>query len=158
MLTLLGTLCGGLFRMLPEIFKYLDKKDERKHELSMLNAQLEADRARSSLRIDELHAQQNYEEAKGEITLLDKAVSMQGQLTGNKFADACNTLMRPLITFWWCIVLYSAALISQFVVLVSRGTSTPEAIIALWGADEKAIVASVISFWFVDRSIRKLGK
>jgi len=52
-------------------------------------------------------------------------------------------------------VLYSVALVARFWVLVHAGTSNLDAIVLLWGADEKAIVASIISFWFVDRALRK---
>lgn len=36
---LLGSLFGGLFRLAPEIIKFLDRKDERRHELSMFTLQ-----------------------------------------------------------------------------------------------------------------------
>jgi len=31
---LLGGVFGGVFRLAPEVLKFIDKKDERKHELS----------------------------------------------------------------------------------------------------------------------------
>ena len=48
--TLFGGLLGGLFRLAPEVLKWLDKKDERSHELSMLDkemafAQIKAEQA-----------------------------------------------------------------------------------------------------------------
>jgi hypothetical protein len=63
--------------------------------------------------------------------------------------------MRPLITFWWVIVLYTAALVAQYLVLVQAGVDHLDAITRLWGTDEKAIAASIIGFWFADRSLRK---
>jgi hypothetical protein len=63
--------------------------------------------------------------------------------------------MRPILTFWWCIALNTGVMVSQYLVLTSSGADVTEAILALWGAPEKAIVASIISFWFVDRSLRK---
>ena len=42
--TLLGTLFGGLFRMALEVLKWVDRKDERAHELAMFDKQLEADK------------------------------------------------------------------------------------------------------------------
>jgi len=32
---LLGSIFGGLFRLAPEVLKFLDKKNERQHELNM---------------------------------------------------------------------------------------------------------------------------
>ncbi len=34
---LLGSIFGGLFRLAPEVLKFLDKGNERKHELSMFS-------------------------------------------------------------------------------------------------------------------------
>ena len=49
----------------------------------------------------------------------------------------------------------TAALVAQYVAVLDGGANYLQAIIKLWGPDEKAIVASIISFWFVDRSLRK---
>ncbi len=36
-----GTIFGGLFRLAPEVLKFLDRKNERSHELAMFNRQCE---------------------------------------------------------------------------------------------------------------------
>ena len=33
--TILGSLVGGVFRLVPEVLRWFDRKDERKHELKM---------------------------------------------------------------------------------------------------------------------------
>ncbi len=153
--TLLGTALGGVFRMAPEVLKWLDRKDERKHELNMLDKQIEADRLK-------LDASQKLAETQADerITLADlqamiEATKAQAVQTGVKWVDALSSLMRPTITFWWVIVLYTGALVAQFLVLVQQGDSGVQAILRLWGPDERAIVASIVAFWFVDRSLRK---
>lgn len=153
--TLFGTLLGGVFRMAPEVLKWLDRKDERKHELNMLDKQIEADRLK-------LDASQKLAETQADerITLADlqamvEATKAQAVQTGIRWVDAISSLMRPTITFWWVIVMYSVALAAQFVVLLDQGATGVGAILKLWGPDERAIVASIVSFWFVDRSLRK---
>lgn len=153
--TLFGTLLGGVFRMAPEVLKWLDRKDERKHELAMLDKQIDADRLK-------LEAGQKLADTQAEerITLADlqamiEATKAQAVQTGVKWVDALSGLMRPTITFWWVIVLYTGALVAQFLVLVQQGDSGVQAILRLWGPDERAIVASIVAFWFVDRSLRK---
>ena len=153
--TLFGTLLGGVFRMAPEVLKWLDRKDERKHELAMLDKQIDADRLK-------LEAGQKLADTQAEerITLADlqamiEATKAQAVQTGVKWVDALSSLMRPTITFWWVIVLYTGALVAQFLVLVQQGDSGVQAILHLWGPDERAIVASIVAFWFVDRSMRK---
>lgn len=152
--TLIGTLLGGAFRMAPEILKWSDRKHERKHELAMFDKQLEADK---------LKAQAAQAQAESQITLADidaltSATRAQGQLTGVRWVDGLNSLMRPIITFWWVIVLYTGALCAQYFTLVDAGTGHLDALLQLWGTEEKSIVASIISFWFVDRSLRNMGR
>ncbi len=48
---LLGSIFGGIFRMAPEVLKWMDKKNEREHELNMFKFQcdLEAQRGQQKL-------------------------------------------------------------------------------------------------------------
>lgn len=153
--TLIGTLLGGTFRMLPEVLKWFDRKDERSHELAMFDKQLAADKMRADAQQQLSQLQSDTTIATSELATMIAATTAQSVKSGVRWVDALSSLMRPLITFWWVIVLYSAALVARFWVLVQAGTSNLDAIVMLWGTDEKAIVASIISFWFVDRSLRK---
>ena len=153
--TLLGSLFGGLFRMMPEVLKWLDRKDERSHELSMFDKQLEADKLKADSAQQLLVTQTNGTTAVAEIQALIEATKAQSTLVGVKWVDAVSSLMRPTITFWWVIVMYSVALYAQYAVLIMNGAANTTAILQLWGTDEKMIVASIISFWFVDRSLRR---
>lgn len=153
--TLVGTLFGGLFRMAPEVLKWVDRKDERKHELSMFDKQLEADRLKGDMALSQINAQAAASMGAAEVQAIIEATKAQAVQTGVRWVDGINSLMRPLITFWWVVVLYTAALVAQFLFLIDSGETTAQAVIALWGVEEKALVASIVSFWFVDRSLRK---
>ena len=153
--TLLGSLFGGLFRMMPEVLKWLDRKDERAHELSMFDKQLEADKLKADSAQQLLVTQTNATTAVADIQAMIEATKAQSTLVGVKWVDAVSALMRPTITFWWVIVMYSVALYAQYTILIMNGAANTAAILQLWGTDEKMIVASIISFWFVDRSLRR---
>ena len=153
--TLVGTLFGGLFRMAPEILKWVDRKDERKHELSMFEKQLQADTLKGNQALEQINANAAAAMGAGEIQALIEATKAQAKQTGIKWVDGLNSLMRPLITFWWVVVLYTTALVAQFFFLIDSGADVTQAVLTLWGVEEKALVASIISFWFVDRSLRK---
>ena len=45
-----GTIFGGLFRLAPEVLKFLDRKNERQHELSMFNRQCELEQIRGEMK------------------------------------------------------------------------------------------------------------
>jgi hypothetical protein len=152
---LFGTLLGGLFRLAPEILKWLDKKDERKHELSMMEYQLKADELRGKIAIDTINAQTEALIGVSEMNAIIEATKAQAAQTGIKFVDAINALMRPLITFWWVLVLYTVSMGVQYYMLLKNEFSAGTAVLMVFGTDEKAIAASIISFWFVDRSLRR---
>lgn len=153
--TLIGTLFGGLFRMAPEVLKWMDRKDERKHELSMFDKQMEADRLKLDASQKLAQTQADATIGAAEIQAMIEATKAQAVQTGIRWIDALSSMMRPVITFWWVIVLYTAALVAQFVQMQTEGVATVDTILRLWGPDERAIVASIIAFWFVDRSLRK---
>lgn len=156
MLTLIGTLLGGVFRLLPELFKFLDAKNDRAHELAMLDKQIEADKLKAQQAVDLTHAQTEGAATIEDIKALAVAVQAQATQTGVRWVDGLNSLVRPILTFWWCLGLYTAALVADWWALVYL-SKVPmiEAALQVWGPDEKAIVASIFSFWFVDRALRK---
>lgn len=153
--TLLGGVFGGLLRMAPEVLKWLDRKSERAHELNMFDRQLAADKARADSQMALSQLQADTVMGTAELAAMIAATNAQAVKSGVKWVDAMSSLMRPLITFWWVIVLYTVALGARFWVLVQSGTPTLEAIGLLWGVSEISIVMSIIGYWFVDRSLRK---
>lgn len=157
--TLLGTLFGGLFRLAPEVMKAVDRKNERAHELSMFDKQLDAERLRNEQKLKQTTADGEISMGLEEIKALVEGVKVQGQLTGIKFVDAINSLMRPIITFWWVIVLQTAVMIATFAAaLLANGGDPITALLSTWGPAERGVVASIISFWFLDRVIRHQDK
>lgn len=155
--TLLGTLFGGAFRLLPEVLKWLDRKDERAHELSMFDKQLEADKLKGeqSQRLAEIEA--NASIGAAEINAIIEATKAQAAQTGIRWVDALNSLIRPLLAMQWLILLWPAVIVAGFVLAVQHGTNPLVALQAAFGVDEKAMAASIASFWLVDRSLRKMG-
>lgn len=157
MLTLLGSLFGGLLRLAPEGIKLWDAKNQRAHELAMFDRQLEADRLRGQQALAQTQLQGDITRDAGELQALIEATKAQGQMTGIAWIDGLNQLVRPALTYWWCIGLYTAAMVAEFYVLVViKGASNVDAVLTVFGDDEKAIVASMLSFWFVDRTLRKM--
>ena len=153
---ILSFIFGGLFRLAPELLKWMDKKDERKHELDMVNANMKADQLRAEQILKQIDAEADVILGKAEMDAIIAATKAQGQKSGVKWIDGFNSLQRPLIAFWWVIVLYSGALVVQFYALVWKfHESVPVAVLTVFGEQEKAIALSIIGFVFVDRSIRK---
>lgn len=152
--SLVGTLFGGLFRMAPEILKWMDRKDERKHELSMFDKQLEADRQRAEQAQQLAETQGNTSVGLAEIQALIEGTKAQAVQTGIKFIDGFSAAIRPLMALQWLIILWPAVIVAGFIIAVQHGTDVLLALQGAFGKEEKAMASSIASFWLVDRSLR----
>lgn len=158
MFELLGGVAGVVARLMPEVLSFFDKKNERRHELDMFDKQLEMDKIRSSLKNEEVRLEG---EVQSDLSLLQtytEAVKAQGQVTGFKWGDVLNQLVRPILTYYWAIFLYTIAIVSQYLILVQSGVPGLEAVQAVFGTEEKALVYMMISFFFVGRVLDKRKK
>jgi hypothetical protein len=153
--TIIGGLIGGIFRVIPEVMTYFDKKNERAHELSMQDKQVEFEKIKGAQKMDEIGASNQGEWNQGYLNALKEAISVQGQKTGYTKIDAFNALMRPLIAFQWVILLYPASLIATFVLNVLAGADPLVTLLKVFGPDERAIAAGIINFFFLNRVFDK---
>jgi hypothetical protein len=154
LLTLFGGGLGGLLRFVPEIFKLFTDKRDRDHEYRMTELQLQIDQARATQGIDLVHAQGAAAIDAGEMQAYIEAIKGQGQITGVPWADALNATVRPVITYWWMALftLYKTCLI---IAACLAWTTLDDFIAKLWTVQDAGILAMLLGFWFVDRSIRK---
>lgn len=155
MWTVISGIFGGLLRLVPEIIKYWDKKSERKHELAMQDKALEFQKLKGDQKIDEIKTQGDQDWNSGALAALKSAIEGQDKPSGVALIDGFSKLIRPLITFQWVILLYPAAIIATFILAVQSGTAALEALKGCFGAEEKAVVAFILDFWFVGRILDK---
>ena len=148
--TLLGGLLGGVFRLAPEILKWLDRNGERSHELSMQDKALEFEKLRGAQRMGEIGASADAAWNTGAIEALRDAVRGQGEKTGVAWADALSSSVRPIITYWF-MALYCAAKTAAFVAAVTAGADWGAAILHAWTEADQALWAGVLNFWFLGR-------
>ena len=148
--TLLGGLLGGVFRLAPEILKWLDRNGERSHELSMHDKALEFEKLRGAQRMGEIGASAEAAWNTGAIETLREAVRAQGEKTGVRWADSLSISVRPVITYWF-MALYCAAKMAAFVAALSAGADWGTAIVHAWTEADQALWAGVLNFWFIGR-------
>jgi hypothetical protein len=153
----LGLIFGGVSRMVPEVLKFMDRKGDRAHEVTMFDKQLEADKQKSADQLAIIQAQHATEADTKELDAIVAALQGQGARSGVAWVDALNTMVRPVLTLYWCIGLYTAVLTARFILLLHAKTPAAEAILSLWGPNERDLVAAMVAFWFVDRALRNGG-
>lgn len=150
-LSLLGGLFGGLFRLAPEVMRLWDRKNEREHELKMNEQQMELIKIQGNLRMSEVQVESEI----AHMNAIMEVAKAQAKPTGIKWVDAWNALMRPMITTQWLLILYPSVLIASFVLAVQADTPALQALVNVFGPDEKAICSGLFTFWFLDRVIRR---
>lgn len=151
--TLLSLLGGGLLRALPEFIALWNKKTDNDHEARMLDKQVELEKQRGANQQQAIESQGTVDQVLALMDANKAAVTGQMQKVGIKFVDALNFLVRPLVTYYF-VGLYG--LIKAAMLYVAIHQPDPwAAVIACWTADDAAILAGILSFWFVGRVFDK---
>lgn len=152
-LTLLSMFGGGLMRLLPEVFSFLNKKTDNAHELAMLEKQFQLEQTRAAAKRDEIALQGDIDQSLALLSAQKSALEGQMQRTNLWFVDALNFLVRPLTTYYFlgCYGIYKTAMLYA----AFQEANVWTAILQTYDADDRAILAGIISFWFVGRTFDK---
>ena len=148
--TLLGGLLGGVFRLAPELLKWLDRQGERGHELAMQDKALEFEKLRGASRMGEIGASADASWNTGAIEAFKEAVAGQGRPSGVKWADALSISVRPVITYLF-MALYCTAKTVAFIAALNAGAGWGAAVLVAWTDADQALWAGVLNFWYVGR-------
>ncbi len=137
MITLLGSLVGFISAAFPDLLKLFRDHQDRKHELTILRLQIEQQAQGHQQRLEEIHVEADIAESKA----LYKTF-----YSGIKWVDALNGTVRPVIAYSF-FILYAVIKAMQF------SADLPW---LLWTAEDQAIFAGIISFYFGQRAMSKL--
>jgi len=148
--TLLGGLLGGMFRLAPEVLKWLDRKGERGHELAMQDKALEFEKLRGAQRMAEIGASADAGWNEGALGALREAIQGQGRITGVRWVDALSSSVRPVITYLF-MGLYCSAKGASFAAAMHAGAGWSAAVQAAWSEADQALWAGLLQFWFLTR-------
>ncbi|MBB3211661.1 hypothetical protein FHW67_000909 [Herbaspirillum sp. Sphag1AN] len=153
--TLFGGLLGGVFRLAPELLKWLDRQGERHHELAMQDKALEFEKLRGAQRMAEIGANADAAWNTGALASLREAIRAQGESSTVRWVDALSSSVRPVITYW-LMALYCAAKSAVFVAAINAGAGLITAIVHAWTESDQALWAGVLNFWFLGRVFDKV--
>ena len=150
--SIFGGLLGGLFRLAPEVLKWLDRKDERAHELSMLDKEMAFAQIRAEQAMHTVDAQVDV----AQLDAIGKALEGQANMAiaAGKFVAGISALVRPLVTYW-VVALWTGVKIASMTLAYQTNGSWKEMLLTNWGADDMAILSMILCFWFVGRGIEK---
>ncbi|MEW8420137.1 MAG: hypothetical protein AB2669_08300 [Candidatus Thiodiazotropha endolucinida] len=147
MLTLLGSLLGFLSSAFPDVLKLWRDRADRKHELAILDRQMEAQRQGHSQRLAEIEVQADIIESKA-------LYAHASQPSGVLWVEALRASVRPVITYAF-FILFATVKIAALLQLLEQEVGFTDGLIAIWDAETQALFAAVMSFWFGQRALQK---
>ena len=155
---LLGSIFGGIFRMAPEVLKWLDKKNERAHELNMFKFQCDLEQQRGAQKLAEIGAQREAAVDVGVMGAFQSAIEQQATMVNaaGGWVASLSASVRPVVTYWvlfvWSFIhvwfAWNAWLAGAPAVEVFKTMMTP---------DFSALLSGTINYWFLDRTLSKRG-
>lgn len=154
----LGSLLGGLFRLAPEVLKWLDKKNERAHELAMFDRQCDLEKERGAQKLAEIGAQRDMAIDSGVMDAFSAAINQQTEMAkaAGGWAASLSASVRPVVTYW-ILALWSFIHVWLAWNAWLRGMP-PEVVFKLMmTADFSALVSGTLNYWFLDRTLAKRG-
>ena len=149
---LLGSVFGGLFRLAPEVLKWLDRKDERSHELKMFSLQTDLEKMRGEYKMEEKYV----DFSKANIDAIGEALKQQAEADKKayKWVASISALVRPGIT-WLLFGLYTAVKIVTIMYAVNSGLPAIQIMQEIWTPDDFAMLMMVLTFYFLGRPLEK---
>jgi hypothetical protein len=155
---ILGSLLGGVFRLAPEVLKWMDKKNERAHELQMFTQQCQLETLRSNQKLAEIGAQHGAAVDAGVMDAFNSAIEQQTEMVkaAGGWAASLSASVRPVATYW-ILLLWSFAHIWFAWTAWMAGSPPSDVFKLIMTADFAALVSGTLNYWFLDRTLSKRG-
>lgn len=155
---LFGTIFGGLFRLAPEVLKFLDRKNERSHELAMFNRQCELEQVRGEMKLAEIGAERDKAIDTGVMAAFEAAINQQAEMTkaAGGWVASLSASVRPVVTYW-ILAIWSSAHVWFATVAYLQGVPVQEVFKMIMSPDFAALVAGTFNYWFLDRTLKVRG-
>ena len=155
---LLGSIFGGIFRMAPEVLKWLDKKNERSHELNMFKFQCDLEQQRGAQKLAEIGAQREAAVDVGVMNAFQSAIEQQATMVkaAGGWVASLSASVRPVVTYW---VLFVWSFIHVWFAYNAwlNGAPATEVFKTMMTPDFSALLSGTINYWFLDRTLSKRG-
>jgi len=146
MIALLGSILGIFGSLIPNILKLWQDKSDKKHEIVILNIQIERERLGHIQRLEEISTQADIEET--------QALYKSMKPVGVKWVDALTASVRPILTYAF-FALYAYVKI-PLIMKGAHGDVYSPFYTVIWSEMDVAIFCTVITFWFGNRTFQKI--
>lgn len=150
MLVIIGAIIGLFGSLLPEILKFLNNKEDHKHEIEMAKVQMEMAKLAGEIKLSELNATADIEETKA---LYAHASPPAGEGFISQILAFISHTVRPVVTYAF-MGTYILVKYGIYISYTQAGYTWTQAIGVLWGEEDFAIFATIMAFWFGGRFMK----
>lgn len=151
---IIGGFLGGFLRILPEVIKFFDRKDERLHELKMFTLQTDLEKVRGEFRVEEKYVDfsvAQMDALSAAYKEQESAVSKASQWVANLSAS-----VRPGIA-WLIFLFYICSKLAFIIAGVLSGQPWLD-LLSVWNPEDMALLSMVLGFYYTSRSIQQYRK
>jgi hypothetical protein len=155
---ILGSIFGGVFRLAPEVLKWMDKKNERQHELNMFKFQCDLEAQRGQQKLAEIGAQREAAIDVGVMDAFNNAITQQAEMVkaAGGWVASLSASVRPVMTYY-LLAMYGVAKTAAMALAYYHGQALTEVLAKSWNVDDMALLTGVINYWMIDRTLSKRG-
>ena len=147
MITLLASISGFVSSIIPEIIKYFKDVNDKKHELNILDKQIEYNANNAAQTLEEIHVSRD---------IFEHASLYSTYKTEIKWVDSLNGSVRPVLAYSF-FLMYMGVKYIQYKAITGSAHAI-EYLEVLWSIDDQAIFAGIISFYYGQQTFRKVWK
>lgn len=157
MVELIGLIFGGVARLGQHWLELKEKDKERAHEAVMYDKQLSLaeknfayERSLKQMDVDSAQAQAEWQA----LIAGAQAQAAEAQAAGG-WVTRFSASVRPAVTFWLMALYTVAKVAALWTALTTTEATFAVAVRAMYTEADAALLSSILSFWFLDRSLRK---
>lgn len=147
MITILASIVGFISSIIPEIIKLFKDQNDKRHELQILDRQIEHSKHNKTNEITEISMYKD---------LFEQASLYSTYKSGVSWVDGLNGSVRPVLAYCF-FIMYVLVKLMQYKAITTTSFLI-EYIDIIWNIDDQAIFAGIISFYFGQRTFSKLLK
>ena len=154
MLTIISAIIGFVGGFIPELLKLWNKKEDNKHELAVLDKQIEANRLLHEQKLEEINTQADIKES---IALYEASKIEQ---TGVKWADVFlavyNGTVRPTITYGFVGLYMWVKFTMIYTYMWIQELPAIQTAQAVWTEFDNSALMLVLGYYFGQRMAQKV--
>ena len=144
MLSLLGSILGFGTSFLPKVMDFFQDKQDKQHELRLMDKQLENQKVLGAQKLQMTHVEADIRESEA---LLKHDAKLQNK--ASPWVVNLAASVRPVVTYLLFLEIFVLTFAVQF------GFIDKEQYQLIWSSEMSAVWAGIVSFWFGSRTMAR---